>query len=43
VKEIELGVGEIVRLEASLAESLWGKERGEQAREHPATPKASDP
>ena len=42
-KEIELGVDEIVRLEATLAETLSVKERLEQAREHPATPKASDP
>jgi hypothetical protein len=32
-----------VRLEATLAETLSVKERLEQAREHPATPKASDP
>ena len=42
-KEIELGVDEIVRLEATLAETLSVKERLEQAREHPATQKSSDP
>lgn len=42
-KEIELGVDEIVRLEATLAETLSVKERLEQAREHPATPKTCDP
>lgn len=42
-KEIELGVDEIVRLEATLAETLSVKERLEHAREHPAPPKAPDP
>jgi predicted nucleic acid-binding Zn-ribbon protein len=38
-KEIELGVDEIVRLEASLAETLSVKERLELARAHQATSK----
>lgn len=38
-KEIELGVDEIVKLEASLAETLSVKERLELAHAHPAAPK----
>jgi hypothetical protein len=42
-KEIELGVDEIVKLEASLAETLSVKERLELAHAHPAAPKTSPP
>jgi predicted nucleic acid-binding Zn-ribbon protein len=42
-KEIELGVDEIVKLEATLAETLSVKERLELARNHQATPKAPGP
>ena len=40
-KEIELGVEEIVKLEATLAETLSVKERLELAHNHQATHKAS--
>jgi predicted nucleic acid-binding Zn-ribbon protein len=40
-KEIELGVDEIVKLEASLAETLSVKERLELAHAHQATSKPS--
>jgi septal ring factor EnvC (AmiA/AmiB activator) len=42
-KEIELGVDEIVKLEASLAETSSVKERLELAHAHPATPKPPGP
>jgi predicted nucleic acid-binding Zn-ribbon protein len=38
-KEIEVGVDEIVKLEASLAETLSVKERLEQAHNHPVAQK----
>ena len=38
-KEIELGVDEIVKLEASLAETMSVKERLESAHNHQPTPK----
>jgi len=40
-KEIELGVDEIVKLEATLAETLSVKERLESAHNHAPTPKPS--
>jgi predicted nucleic acid-binding Zn-ribbon protein len=40
-KEIELGVDEIVELEASLAEAMSVKERLELARDHQVTQKES--
>ena len=40
-KEIEQGVDEIVKLEATLAETLSVKERLELAHNHPALPKPS--
>jgi hypothetical protein len=42
-REIELGVDEIVRLEASLAETLSVKERLELAHAHQGAPKATNP
>src|SRR5689334_6169619 len=42
-KEIELGVDEIVKLEATLAETLSVKERLELAHNHQGTHKASGP
>jgi len=42
-KEIELGVDEIVKLEATLAETLSVKERLELARNHQGTPKPPGP
>jgi septal ring factor EnvC (AmiA/AmiB activator) len=40
-KQIEQGVDEIVKLEASLAETMSVKERLEHARNHHAAPKTS--
>jgi hypothetical protein len=42
-REIELGVDEIVKLEATLAETLSVKERLELAHNHQAAPKAKSP
>jgi len=42
-KEIELGVDEIVKLEATLAETMSVKERLEAAHNHQAAPKPSGP
>jgi predicted nucleic acid-binding Zn-ribbon protein len=42
-KEIEMGVEEIVKLEASLAETLSVKERLELAHNHQVTPKKPGP
>src|SRR5215831_11611087 len=42
-KEIEVGVEEIVKLEASLAETLSVKERLELAHNHQPAPKTSSP
>ena len=42
-KEIELGVDEIVKLEASLAEAMSVKERLQQAHDHQVTQKKSSP
>jgi hypothetical protein len=42
-KEIELGVDEIVKLEATLAETMSVKERLEVAHKHQATPKPPGP
>jgi predicted nucleic acid-binding Zn-ribbon protein len=42
-KEIEQGVDEIVKLEATLAETLSVKERLELAHNHSAAPKAPGP
>jgi predicted nucleic acid-binding Zn-ribbon protein len=42
-KEIELGVDEIVKLEATLAETMSVKERLEAAHKHQPAPKAPAP